>query len=223
LPEQRTRWVPLTGSGSGNLSKIDHIVVLMMENRSFDHMLGYLKLDGVMPGVEGLEASMVNEYDGRSYPVHPLGRAGLEGFNPEHGGTHVDRQLGNNNGGFVADFAATHPSANPGLVMGYYDGRELPVYDHLARNYCVCDHWFSSVPGATWPNRLFSITAGAESREDRSPPIYAKRSFVRELERASPPVSWALVLLLPRQPADDRPEVPPVPSRSLRLRRQARP
>ena len=82
LPEQRTRWVPLTGSGSGNLSKIDHIVVLMMENRSFDHMLGYLKLDGVMPEVEGLEASMVNEYDGRSYPVHPLGRAGLEGFNP---------------------------------------------------------------------------------------------------------------------------------------------
>jgi phospholipase C len=40
--------------------------------------------------------------------------------------------------------------------MGYYDGGELPVYDHLARNYCVCDHWFSSVPGATWPNRLFS-------------------------------------------------------------------
>ena len=190
LPEQRTRWVPLTGSGSGNLSKIDHIVVLMMENRSFDHMLGYLKLDGVTPEVEGLEATMANEYDGRTYPVHPLGRAGLEGFNPEHGGSHVDRQLENNNGGFVADFATTHPSADPGLVMGYYDGGELPVYDHLARNYCVCDHWFSSVPGATWPNRLFSITAGAESREDRSPPIYARRSFVRKLERASPPVSW---------------------------------
>ncbi len=33
--------------------------------------------------------------------------------------------------------------------MGFYDGAELPVYDHLAHNYCVCDHWFSSVPGAT--------------------------------------------------------------------------
>jgi phospholipase C len=72
-------WVSLTGSGNGNLHKIDHIVVLMMENRSFDHMLGYLKLDGGMPEVEGLQASMANEYDGRSYPVHPLGRAGLEG------------------------------------------------------------------------------------------------------------------------------------------------
>ena len=57
LPEQRTRMVPLTGSGNQNLEKIDHIVVLMMENRSFDHMLGYLKLDGVMPEVEGLERS----------------------------------------------------------------------------------------------------------------------------------------------------------------------
>ncbi len=56
LPEQRTPMVSLTGSGGGNLSKIDHIVVLMMENRSFDHMLGYLKLDGVMPEVEGLGA-----------------------------------------------------------------------------------------------------------------------------------------------------------------------
>ena len=101
LPEQRTPMVPLTGSDGGNLSKIDHIVVLMMENRSFDHMLGYLKLDGVMPEVEGLDASMANDYEGRSYPVHPLGRAALEGFNPEHGGTHVDRQLANNNGGFV--------------------------------------------------------------------------------------------------------------------------
>ncbi|MGD1059535.1 MAG: alkaline phosphatase family protein, partial [Solirubrobacteraceae bacterium] len=116
LPEQRTHMVPLTGSGSQNLEKIDHIVVLMMENRSFDHMLGYLKLDGVMPEVEGLEASMANEYDGCSYPVHPLGRVGLEGFNPEHGGSHVDRQLENNNGGFVSDFATTHPKADPGLV-----------------------------------------------------------------------------------------------------------
>jgi hypothetical protein len=86
LPEQRTRMVPLTGSGSQNLEKIEHIVVLMMENRSFDHMLGYLKLNGAMPDVEGLEAGMANEYEGRSYPVHALGRAGLEGFNPEHGG-----------------------------------------------------------------------------------------------------------------------------------------
>ncbi len=197
LPEQPTRWAPLTGSSNGNLGKIDHIVVLMMENRSFDHMLGYLKLDGVMPEVEGLEASMANEYSGHSYPVHPLGRPGLEGFNPEHGGTAVDQQLVNDNGGFVANFAATHPKADPGLVMGYYDGGELPVYDHLARNYCVCDHWFSSVPGATWPNRLFSITGGATSREDAKPPIYAERSFVRKLERASPPVSWRWYSYLP--------------------------
>ena len=44
-----------------NLSKIDHVIVLMMENRSFDHVLGYLKLDGVRPNVDGLETTMGNE------------------------------------------------------------------------------------------------------------------------------------------------------------------
>jgi hypothetical protein len=59
---------------------------------------------------------MANEYDGRSYPVHPLGRAGLEGFNPEHDGSHVDRQLGNNNGGFVSARFLTWACAPPKLT-----------------------------------------------------------------------------------------------------------
>lgn len=41
--------------------------------------------------------------------------------------------------------------------MGYYNADELPVYDHLASEDCVVDRWFSSVPGATWPNRLYSV------------------------------------------------------------------
>jgi hypothetical protein len=46
--------------------------------------------------------------------------------------------------------------------MGFYNADDLPVYDHLASEYCVVDRWFSSVPGATWPNRLYSI-AGAST------------------------------------------------------------
>jgi len=68
-------------------------------------------------------------------------------------------------------------------VMGYYTGDDLPVYDHLAAEYCVVDKWFSSVPGATWPNRLYSIAGrAAASRDDVSPPIYALPSFVRYLD-----------------------------------------
>ena len=47
-------------------------------------------------------------------------------------------------------------------MMGYYTGRHLPVYDFLARNFCVCDAWHSSIPGDTMPNRLYSI-AGREA------------------------------------------------------------
>ena len=49
-----------------------------------------------------------------------------------------------------------------GLPMGYYSANHLPVYDHLARNYCVCDAWHASIPGDTWPNRLYSL-AGREA------------------------------------------------------------
>ena len=57
---------PDDDTGAQNLSKIDHVIVLMMENRSFDHVLGYLKLDGVRPNVDGLETTMGNEDGGPS-------------------------------------------------------------------------------------------------------------------------------------------------------------
>ncbi len=55
-----------------NLQKIEHIVVLMMENRSFDHMVGYLSLNAVLPQVDGLKAGMTNSYNGTVYPIRHL-------------------------------------------------------------------------------------------------------------------------------------------------------
>jgi phospholipase C len=62
----------MTDSGSANLEKVDQIVVLMLENRSFDHMLGYLSLEGGRGDIDGLRAEFSNEYNGRGYPVHHL-------------------------------------------------------------------------------------------------------------------------------------------------------
>jgi phospholipase C len=62
------------------------------------------------------------------------------------------------------------------------------VYDLLARNYVVCDKWFSSVPGATWPNRLYSMTGQAPKRDNQKLPLYTIPSFVRHLDDAG--VSW---------------------------------
>jgi phospholipase C len=173
-----------------NLSRIDHIVVLMLENRSFDHMLGYLKLEAGLP-VDGLDASMSNSHAGKTYRVHHLKSTKLtKDQDPGHGGADVKEQLANGNGGFVSNYAKHNPKdPNRGTVMGYHNGTDLPVYDHLAREYAVCDRWFCSVPGATWPNRLYAVCGKVAGRKDnKRRPLYALPSFVRHLDRAK--VSW---------------------------------
>ena len=57
------------GIASANLEKVDHIVVLLLENRSFDHMLDYLSLEGGRGDIDDLRAELSNEYNGRVYPV----------------------------------------------------------------------------------------------------------------------------------------------------------
>ena len=180
-----------------NLEKIEHIVVLMLENRSFDHMLGYLSLEGGRDDVDGLRAEFANQHDGRSYPVHHLDSTAIAD-DPDHSGDAVELQIGGGEmGGFVESFAKTLADrgvqdADPGRVMGYYNAGDVPVYDHLAREFAICDRWFSSVPGATWPNRLYAICGrAAGSRDDlplNLPPIYDEPSFVRHLDAHD--ISW---------------------------------
>jgi phospholipase C len=165
------------------LMKVQHIVVVMMENRSFDSMLGYLKRDG-MPDVDGLNGDESNPGpDGEPVPVfaqqdtvfHPPEDHTGKILDPCHGKACVQEQLSDGNRGFVKNFVETRkdrsgqpvtlPAEYNRLPMGYYTAEQLPTYDFLARNYCVCDAWHSSVPGDTWPNRLFSL-AGREGPHD---------------------------------------------------------
>jgi len=135
-----------------NLSKIDHIVVLMMENRSFDHMLGYLTLEDGRTDVNGLTKSMANTFGGKTYHPRHLDQTAFKKIqDPCHSGSCVTDQLAGGNGGFVSNYAKTHPQdKHPELVMGYYNGRDLPVYDYLAREFVVCDQWHASaLPGQT--------------------------------------------------------------------------
>jgi phospholipase C len=66
-------------AGDANLQKVDHVVIVMLENRSFDHMLGYLCLSGRRPEIDGLRAGLANEYQGRAYSVHHLTATALGG------------------------------------------------------------------------------------------------------------------------------------------------
>jgi len=174
-----------------NLRKIDHIVVLMLENRSFDHMLGYLTLEAGRTDLDGLQAGMSNRYKNNTYRIRHLERTALtKPEDPCHGGACTAEQISNDMGGFVANFAKSRPQApHVGLVMAHYNGSDLPVYDHLSREFCVCDRWFASVAGATWPNRLYAVAGkAAGSKDGKQVPVYDEPSFVRHLEKSK--VGW---------------------------------
>ena len=191
-PAARTTYVAaVADETAANLQKIEHIVVLMLENRSFDHMLGYLSLEGGRVEVDGLKAGMSNRFKGNTYRIHHLKRTALtKPEDPCHGGACTAEQVSNGMGGFVSSFAKSRPQApRVGVVMGYYNGSDLPVYDHFAREFCVCDRWFASVPGATWPNRLYAVAGRASgSKDGKKVPIYNVPSFVRHLDARK--VSW---------------------------------
>jgi phospholipase C len=192
--------------GVENLAKVEHIVVLMLENRSFDHMLGYLSLEAGRTDIDGLTGTMANDAGGQTYGVTHLTAPTIPNphWDPDHSSAATDMQVnGGKMDGFAASFAQTLaarniPNPDPGMVMGYYNAADLPVYDHLAEQFCVCDRWHSSVPGATWPNRLYAVAGSAAgSRDDnvkpfpvygRPLPIYDKHSFVRHLEAVD--VDW---------------------------------
>jgi phospholipase C len=182
-----------------NLKKVDHIVVLMLENRSFDHMLGYLSLpagDGTpgrsdVDGLKGPEANF-NELDGKPYPIEPFGNARLvKSQDPDHSGEAVASQMEGGMGGFVANYVATrNPQATapkPGDPMRYQTAANVPVFDFLAAEFAICDRWFCSVPGSTWPNRIASLAGEAREKDNLDLPLYSRRSFVRSLPDD---VSW---------------------------------
>jgi phospholipase C len=109
---------------------------------------------------------------------------------PCHSGWCVDEQLANNNGGFVSNFMKTRQAGggNPGAVMAYHPAEHVPVYEFLAREFCVCDHWFCSVPGATMPNRCYAAagTSGGLRNNIKPSRPYNLASFVRHLK----PEQW---------------------------------
>ena len=195
--------------GRDALRSLKHIVVVMMENRSFDHMLGYLSLEG-MQDVDGLTGTEFNvDADGDVINVHAFdaeankvirpGEALQKRLDPDHSPKGVQKQLGPGytkggppNGGFVRSFIESRKPADNvtkdlwSVPMGYYTSKDVPVYDHLARQYCVCDRWFCSIPGDTWPNRTFAVTGreGTNVSPGKKIPLYDVPAFTRQLDDA---------------------------------------
>lgn len=140
---------------------IKHVVLLMMENHSFDQMLGAMKT--VYPSLEGVDPSRPNankDSTGQKYAQLPNRERNMV-LDPQHEVEHVSKQLAKQNSGFVLDFEGAYKAATPAQkqqIMGYFPLDFLPALHPLARDFAVCDHWFSSLPGPTWPNRFFALS-----------------------------------------------------------------
>ncbi|MFO0636495.1 MAG: alkaline phosphatase family protein [Nannocystaceae bacterium] len=150
------------------LAPVEHIVVLMMENRSFDHMFGSLALaEG--RAIEGLSGREVNpDAMGNDVGVHALQDTVVE-FDPPHGwdASHAQWNQGANDG-FVTEYTADGAPV-PDEVMGYLTRALAPVSYTLADNYALCERWFASVMGPTWPNRFYLHLATSGGMKTNDP------------------------------------------------------
>ncbi|GAA4494513.1 phospholipase C [Actinoallomurus oryzae] len=131
-------------------SGIDHIVVVMMENRSFDHYLGWL------PGADGRQAGLTyTDANGVAHDTHHLTTPAGCGFNdPDHsyGGGRTEFNDGACDGWLRA-------GSNDELSIGYFEAADLAFYGRAAREWTVCDRYFAAMMAPTFPNRFFLHSA----------------------------------------------------------------
>ncbi len=195
---------------ANQLGAIDHIVVLMLENRSFDHMLGFLYSDQgnqspAGQAFEGLTGAETNaDAQGNAVAVFKITAATpnaylMPGGDPGEGYLATNAQLFGTttapspavptNSGFVTDYAATlsweakEPSWHvvagtvASEIMGMYSPEMLPVLSALARGFAVCDHWYSSAPTETLPNRAFACAATSQGHMDDKTKTFTTQSI----------------------------------------------
>jgi phospholipase C len=141
-----------------NSSGIDHIVVVMMENRSFDHLLGW------HPTAEGEQGGMsYPDASGALVPTAPLAPdyMGCDHPDPDHSwaGSRVAYAGGAMNGFLIA-------GQNDSYAIGYYAQADRPFFNALALEYTTLDHFFSSHLGSTYPNRIFMHAAQTDRLEN---------------------------------------------------------
>jgi phospholipase C len=162
----------------GKLSDIEHVIILIQENRSFDHYFG------TYSGVEGLgspSAKAVYEqagferegFEGKLLPFHLETNNVAQCF-PDITHSWVP-QHNSWDGGLMDDFVRTHieyDGEQAGVeTMGYYNKADIPFYHALAEGYTLCDHYHCSVLGPTYPNRLYAMTATIDPNGENGGPL----------------------------------------------------
>jgi phospholipase C len=141
-------------------SGIDHVIVMMMENRSFDHFLGWV------PGANGVQAGLA--YPDRAgvlqqtYPMlagHASPWQGCGSADPNHG---YEAGRIHMQGGWLK----TDPTQlGDKLPLGYYRREDLPFYSGVADDWTVCDRYHTAIMAGTWPNRFYMHAGDNDFRD----------------------------------------------------------
>jgi phospholipase C len=161
IPRITPSAIPLIREG-----EIDHIVFLMMENRSFDHMLGYRALKA--HDVNGLTGNEENAIRDGNRPYRAKHNTKTKGIpSPGHHFDDTKEQVAEGAmTGFATNYVKRNGVTDPGLVMSFYTEVELPMYEFIANNFAVCDAWHSAHAGPTWPNRFCATTGETPELEN---------------------------------------------------------
>ncbi|WP_405625506.1 phospholipase [Streptomyces sp. NBC_00016] len=182
LPPSVQKAVAAGPSRRGSLADVEHVVLLMQENRSFDHYFGTLS------GVRGFADPEALTLDtGRSVFYQPDAENPAGYLLPFHLDTHTSSaqaipstshawsvQHEAYNGGRMDRWMSAHRTAdgaNAPYVMGYHTREDIPFQFALAETFTVCDHYFCSVLGPTWPNRLMWMTGTIDPDGARGGPV----------------------------------------------------
>ena len=175
--------------GTDNLK---HIVVLMMENRSFDHLLGFAATPNWQ--IDGLTGAERNRDSTGEFAIVSNDAAFSGDFTPDPGhalfdtltqlysdaSTPVNQDPTMN--GFVLSYEGkTHNSPNAHRIMKCFKPEKVPVLTQLARQFAICDRWFSSIPGPTFPNRAFAHGSTSIGRVDMGIDWLAMSKTIYEL------------------------------------------
>jgi len=149
--------------GTDCLPEVRHIVVVMMENHSFDNYLGTLGRGDGLPTDEHGVVTATNLLTGGQ----PIVAARFPSTTQKVGvptqsweATHLQWD-GGTNGGFARAVETCTPDADPATAMGFWTEADLPFYHGLARTFPLADRWFSSCLGPTFPNRRFLLSGTA--------------------------------------------------------------
>jgi phospholipase C len=160
-----------------------HVVVLMLENRSFDHLFGYLGIGEGLTGVDATNYRKPNDKKTTAFKARRGGDYTAIGQGPSHSLKETNLQLFAKTNlpasmpanqatmsGFIASFATAlrtdlkraPTDSELQQAMNCFDPIQLPVLSTLAQNFVLCDHWFADVPGPTMPNRAFVHAATSQ-------------------------------------------------------------